>query len=94
VSFTLQDFNGNPMPFGTTLAVSGITGGQLDSSTTPATVKNATFLDFGGAGSSVANAISPTSHTAIFTSCNDVGSLNFSLKVTTPKQNTTVIALP
>jgi hypothetical protein len=88
--FTLQDENGNPMPAGTTLAVSGATGGG----TLPA--DNASFAGFGGEGDKVPNTSQAggTIHSAIFTSCTTPATLQFQLKVTTPKTKATSFFLP
>jgi hypothetical protein len=79
VGFTLQDVNGNAMPFGTTLAVAAATGGS--------------FVQFGG-GNSVPNQPFPSSHSALFSSCPDVNALSFQLIVTSPKGTISTLPLP
>ncbi len=88
--FTVSDENGNPMPAGTTLAVSGTSGGNLDPTV------NATFAGFGREGDKVPNTSQSggTVHSAVFTKCNDPGSLTFQLKFTTPKGKATNFFLP
>lgn len=86
-SFSVKDINGNPMPSGSTLAVSNVIGGGPDDvSTTPPTKTNATFVDFGGEGGTVpkTSLSSRTTHTAIFSNCALPAQLTFILKVTTP----------
>ena len=88
--FTLSDENSNPMPAGTTLAVSGISGGNID----PA--QNATFAGFGGEGDKVPNTSQAggTVHSAVFTKCTAPASLSFQLRISTPKNRITTLFLP
>lgn len=81
-SFDLKDENGNPLPSGSSLAVSGPSG--------------LTFDSFAGDGASVpnTNVAGGTSHVAIFTNCSGAGSEGFTLKVTTPKNNVSTVRLP
>lgn len=81
-SVTLKDLNGNPLPAGTTLTTSDVSGG--------------TFLAFGGEGNKVpnTNSVNRTTHTVLFGSCPDVNSLSFTLKVKTPKGVETGILIP
>lgn len=89
-AFTLSDENGNPMPAGTSLAVSGTSGGSTD----PAA--SATFAGFGGEGDKVPNTAQAggTVHSAVFTKCTDPATLSFQLKITTPKNKATTFFLP
>lgn len=89
-SFTVRDVNGNPLPATTQLAVSGVTGGNLDPT------KNATFAGFGGQGNKIPNTSQAggTNHSAVFTLCDNPASLSFQLKFTTPKGIETSFFLP
>jgi hypothetical protein len=91
--FTVRDVNGNPMPAGTTLAVSGTKGGGA---LTGATRADAVFAGFGGEGDKVPNTSQAggTIHSAVFTDCVDPASLTFQLKFTTPKSKVTSFFLP
>lgn len=88
-NFTVQDENGNPMPAGTQLAVSGTKGGG------PAGA-DAAFGGFGGEGDKVPNTSQAggTIHSAVFTNCTTPGALSFQLKFTTPKAKATTFFLP
>jgi hypothetical protein len=89
-NFTMRDVNGNPMPAGTLLSITGIEGGNSDPNAT------ATFSGFGGEGATVPNTSQPggTIHSAVFTKCDVPGSLSFALRVSTPGGKITTIFLP
>ncbi|RYE00967.1 MAG: hypothetical protein EOP50_02815 [Sphingobacteriales bacterium] len=77
-TFTLKDKFGNPLPAGTALSVTNVSGG--------ATVGNATFLGFGGEGATVPNTndVDRTVHVARFAQCTAPSTLVFQLKILTP----------
>jgi hypothetical protein len=89
-NFTVRDENGNPMPSGTQLAVSGVTGGG------PTPTDAAVFAGFGGQGDKVPNTSQAggTIHSAVFTNCATPGTLAFQLKFTTPKGKVTTYFAP
>jgi hypothetical protein len=87
LAFTLKDINGNPLPAGTELSVSNITGGGAP---------DAESAGFGMSGDKVPNtsAAGPTQHSAVFTKCTNPSSLSFKLSVKTPKGKVTPFFLP
>ena len=89
VSFVMKDVNGNPLPAGTTLAVSTVKGGG------PVATPDASFAGFGGEGNKVPNTSNSarTTHTAVFSNCVDENALTFNLIITTPKLVTTTLFL-
>jgi hypothetical protein len=87
--FRVTDVNGNPMPAGSTLSVSNITGGGAGTAA-------ATPAGFGGQGDKVPNTSDAerTVHSAVFSSCPNPGTLAFQLGIRTPKGVSTTIFYP
>ena len=79
--FTIKDARGNPLPSGSTLAVSSVKGGGLTSD-------DATFEGFGIDGNKVPNepraANIGTTHSVVFSNCAAPGSVTFKVSVSTP----------
>lgn len=92
MSFTLQDVNQNPLPSGTTLAVSSVTGGGAGGTAGD----DAKFEGFGGAGDKVPNtsAAGGTTHSFVFSNCANPAAVQFKFTATTPKSRATSFFLP
>jgi hypothetical protein len=92
MQLTLQDLHGNPMPAGTTLAVSSVLGGGAGA---PAAV-DATFEGFGLDGDKVPNTARAggTDHSLVFSNCATPVAVAFKLTVTTPKPIATIFFFP
>ena len=92
MSFTLQDVNHNPLPRGTTLAVSSVTGGGAGGTAGV----DAKFEGFGGAGDKVPNtsAAGGTNHSFVFSNCANPAAVQFKFTATTPKNIATTFFLP
>ena len=92
MSVTLRDVNQNPLPNGTTLAVSSVTGGGAGGTAGD----DAKFEGFGGAGDKVPNtaALGGTTHSLTFSNCASPAALQFKLTVTTPRGIATPFFLP
>lgn len=90
--FTLQDVNQNPLPSGTTLAVSSVTGGGAGGTAGD----DAKFEGFGGAGDKVPNtsAAGGTTHSFVFSNCANPAAVQFKFTATTPKGRATSFFLP
>jgi hypothetical protein len=86
LAFTLRDLNGNPMPAGTTLAVSSVAGGGAGAPLSA----DATFEGFGLDGDKVPNTARAggTDHSVIFSNCVTPAAVAFKLSVSTPKKTT------
>ncbi|MEX8519560.1 MAG: hypothetical protein AB3X44_13700 [Leptothrix sp. (in: b-proteobacteria)] len=96
MTFSMVDLHGNPMPSGTSLAVSNVAGGGASDITTGQETA-AIFEGFGLGGNKVPNtsASGGTQHSAIFSNCVTPGNVTFKLTATTPrKQVATSFFLP